>query len=143
MATAPTSSRGAVPLLEELPENTQRLTRGTIFAIQGGHTDRPFTARASLGELVDWILDDLNGPATPEYATAGGVAAWGSIAGTLALQADLAAALSAKLPLAGGTMTGAVDFGGFTAGNLADPALVQDAATKAYVDADVSGAGAV
>lgn len=40
-------------------------------------------------------------------STSGG-GAWGSITGTLADQTDLAAALAAKLDLAGGTMTGAL-----------------------------------
>jgi len=43
------------------------------------------------------------------------------------------AALSAYLPLAGGTMTGAIDHGNFAAGNLADGALADDAATVGQV----------
>jgi len=39
------------------------------------------------------------------------------------------------LPLAGGTMTGAIDMGGFGITSLLDPVLAQDAATKFYVDA--------
>jgi len=38
------------------------------------------------------------------------------------------------LPLAGGTMSGQIDFGALTATNLADPTTAQEAATKAYVD---------
>ncbi|MBK9294121.1 MAG: hypothetical protein IPM57_06700 [Oligoflexia bacterium] len=38
------------------------------------------------------------------------------------------------LPLSGGTMTGAINAGGFAMTNLADPTGAQDAATKNYVD---------
>src|SRR5690349_3139049 len=38
------------------------------------------------------------------------------------------------LPLAGGTMSGAIDMGAFNINNMADPLLNQDAATKKYVD---------
>ena len=41
------------------------------------------------------------------------------------------------LPLAGGTMSGQINFNALIATNLADPALNQDAATKAYVDRHV------
>lgn len=40
-----------------------------------------------------------------------------------------------KLPLAGGTMTGAITMGGFTITGLATPANPTEAATKSYVDA--------
>ncbi|WP_408098957.1 tail fiber domain-containing protein [Peredibacter sp. HCB2-198] len=39
-----------------------------------------------------------------------------------------------KLPLAGGTMTGAIDMGGYKIQNLQAPAVDADAATKLYVD---------
>ncbi len=45
------------------------------------------------------------------------------------------------LPISGGTLTGAVNFGGLVHGNLADPVAAQDAATKAYVDSAVGGGG--
>ncbi|MBA7672707.1 hypothetical protein ES703_80893 [subsurface metagenome] len=40
----------------------------------------------------------------------------------------------AYLLLAGGVMTGAIDMGANQINNMADPALAQDAATKAYAD---------
>lgn len=44
-----------------------------------------------------------------------------------------------KLPLAGGTMSGAINMGGFGINNMLDPASGQDAATKAYVDNLING----
>ena len=41
------------------------------------------------------------------------------------------------LPLAGGTMSGQINFNALIATNLANPAAAQDAATKAYVDSHV------
>jgi hypothetical protein len=43
-------------------------------------------------------------------------------------------ALATKLPLAGGTMTGAIAMGSAKITGLADPTSAQDAATKTYVD---------
>ena len=43
-------------------------------------------------------------------------------------------ALATKLPLAGGTMTGAIAMGTSKITGLGDPAAAQDAATKSYVD---------
>ena len=43
------------------------------------------------------------------------------------------------LPLAGGTMSGAINMGGNQINSLATPSLSSDAATKGYVDAAISG----
>ena len=45
--------------------------------------------------------------------------------------------IAAKLPLAGGTLTGNINAGGNTVTNLAAPSANSDAATKAYVDTGV------
>lgn len=42
--------------------------------------------------------------------------------------------IAAKLPLAGGTMSGAIDMGSNLINNVTDPVSAQDAATKNYVD---------
>ena len=48
--------------------------------------------------------------------------------------------IAAKLPLAGGTMTGELSLGANKIVSVADPTLAQDVATKAYVDAaDTTG----
>jgi hypothetical protein len=51
----------------------------------------------------------------------------------------LAASLALYLPLAGGTMSGAINMGGDQINNMANPTSAQDAATKAYVDAAING----
>ncbi|HJS98639.1 MAG TPA: chitobiase/beta-hexosaminidase C-terminal domain-containing protein [Terriglobales bacterium] len=64
---------------------------------------------------------------------AGGGANWGSIAGTLASQTDLQAALNARMPLTGGTMSGTLVLGG-------TPSGTNDAANKGYVDTQFANA---
>ena len=48
---------------------------------------------------------------------------------------------STKLPLAGGTMAGAINMGGFKINNLDTPAIATDAATKGYVDTQLGAIG--
>lgn len=50
-------------------------------------------------------------------------------------------ALSTKLPLTGGTMTGNIDMGGYKATNLATPTVSTDAANKGYADTKLPLAG--
>ena len=45
------------------------------------------------------------------------------------------------LPLAGGTMTGAIDAGTFIISNVVDPVAAQDAATMNYVDTEIAALG--
>jgi hypothetical protein len=53
--------------------------------------------------------------------------------------ASLNSAIAGKLSLSGGTMTGAINAGGFTLSNLGAPSANSDAATKLYVDNAVNG----
>ena len=50
--------------------------------------------------------------------------------------------IAAKLPLAGGTMTGAIAMGTSKITGVGDPTAAQDVATKAYVDTNFQGADA-
>ena len=61
---------------------------------------------------------------------------------TLAQVATLFNANLAFLPIAGGTMTGAINMGSHQINSLTDPTLAQDAATKNYVDNVATGGGA-
>ncbi len=72
--------------------------------------------------------DDFEGFAAPT-AVIGGAAVPG--VATTAMRSDAAPEL--------GPLTRDLDFGGFKATNVADPAAAQDAATKAYVDAVAQG----
>lgn len=54
-----------------------------------------------------------------------------------------ATALSGKLDLSGGSMTGAIAMGGFAITGMLNPSLAQDAATKAYVDSVATGIATV
>lgn len=51
----------------------------------------------------------------------------------------LAASLASYLPLAGGTMSGSINGGGFEALNFATPTVSSSLATKGYVDAAING----
>jgi hypothetical protein len=53
---------------------------------------------------------------------------------------DGIAAIGPFLPLAGGTMTGAINAGAFAIGNVLDPVAAQDAATMNYVDTEITAA---
>lgn len=52
---------------------------------------------------------------------------------------SLNTAIGGKLSLSGGTMTGAINAGGFALSNLGAPTASSDAATKLYVDSAVNG----
>lgn len=62
---------------------------------------------------------------------------------TLAIDSTVATKTYAdtKLPLAGGTMSGNIAMGTYSITGMANPTSAQDAATKAYVDAQVSASG--
>ena len=84
------------------------------------------TAVASLVDAAPAALDTLN-----------------ELAAALADNVDangLAVAIGNKLPLAGGTMSGAIAMGTSKITGLGDPTAAQDAATKAYVDAEITSA---
>lgn len=95
---------------------------GGVFSVNSAVV--PFLAGATTGMPFGSVASDPSAPNNGEcwYDTAqarfecrqngstvamiGGSATWGGITGTLSSQTDLQSALDAKLPLAGGTMTG-------------------------------------
>jgi len=93
-------------------------------------TDRNSAISTAVSGLVDGapaLLDTLN-----ELA-----AAIGDSPDTIT---NLTTSIGEKLPKAGGTMSGAIAMGTNKITGLGDPTAAQDAATKAYVDAEVSSA---
>ncbi|GAC1403880.1 MAG: hypothetical protein NVSMB64_06300 [Candidatus Velthaea sp.] len=78
---------------------------------------------------------------------AGGTAAWGSITGTLASQADLAAALALKAALASPTFTGTVNLaalaatGNITSGTVVQSPLFSGSAWNGFVGASGAAGG--
>jgi trimeric autotransporter adhesin len=58
--------------------------------------------------------------------------------GATTVQAAINELEAEKLSVAGGTMTGVLNMGALTITNLADPSLAQEAATKNYVDTQVT-----
>lgn len=57
------------------------------------------------------------------------------------IESEFATALQSYLQLKGGTMQGSLNMGGFSLTNLDSPTNASDAATKQYVDSQISGAG--
>jgi hypothetical protein len=103
-------------------EYTDLLLGDATIDGSGGNTvtDRIATAVADLVDGAPALLDTLN-----ELAAAIGDSVDG---------AGLATAIGNKLPLAGGTMTGAIAMGTNKITGLGTPTANTDAATKAYVD---------
>lgn len=60
----------------------------------------------NLDDASDWIFEGSAGWAVK---SSGGASTWGTITGTLSAQTDLQSALDAKLALAGGSLTGALN----------------------------------
>lgn len=58
-----------------------------------------------------------------------------------AIESEFATALQSYLQLKGGTMQGSLNMGGFSLTNLEAPVDASDAATKQYVDSQMSGSG--
>lgn len=57
------------------------------------------------------------------------------------IESEFATSLQSYLQLKGGTMQGPLNMGGFSLTNLESPVNASDAATKQYVDSQISGAG--
>ncbi len=100
------------------------------FTTQASTTLGDLSVTATATELN--VLDGIPGTlTTTEVGYLDGV--------TSAIQTQL----DAKLPLAGGTMAGGIAMNTQKISGMGDPTAAQDAATKAYVDSQVSGLSSV
>ena len=100
------------------------------FTTQAATTLGDLSVTATATELN--VLDGIPGTlTTTEVGYLDGV--------TSAIQTQL----DAKLPLAGGTMAGGIAMNTQKISGMGDPTAAQDAATKAYVDSQVSGLSSV
>jgi hypothetical protein len=132
------------------------------YALLNDGTGNLSWAPASAGSVTSVALAD--GSTSPIYAISGSpVTSSGTLTFTLSNQsantvfagpssgsaaqpgfrslvaADIPSLSSVYLPLAGGTMSGAINMGGNQINNLGSPSASTDAATKGYVDAAING----
>lgn len=90
------------------------------------------TTQIATTQFVQTELTDLIGGAPGALDTLTELAA--ALANDANYSTTITTALGTKLPLAGGTMTGAIAMGTSKITGMGDPTLAQDAATKNYVD---------
>ena len=90
------------------------------------------TTQVATTAFVQTELTDLIGGAPGALDTLNELAA--ALANDASYSTTITTALGTKLPLAGGTMTGAIAMGTSKITGMGDPTLAQDAATKNYVD---------
>jgi hypothetical protein len=111
---------------------TMKPSGGTAATIRAGIASLYYTnAAGTIGYVVDPTLDKIK-PAAADVAM-GSNKITGLADPTSAQDASTKAYADTKLPLAGGTMTGAIAMGTAKITGLGDPTADQDAATKAYV----------
>jgi hypothetical protein len=97
------------------------------------------TTQIATTAYVQTELTDLIGGAPGALDTLNELAA--ALADDASYSTTITTALAGKLPLAGGTMTGAIAMGTSKITGLGEPASAQDAATKNYIDTAVIAPG--
>ena len=112
--TLPTST-GTVALTSDIPTNNNALTNGAGYITGYTVTESDVTTHQAALSITESQISDL---------------------GTYLTASDI----TGKLNLSGGTMTGAIAMGTNKITGLGDPTAAQDAATKSYVDSNVSSA---
>ena len=108
--------------------NVLDMTNGLINNVA---TPSASTDAANKG-YVDTAINNLIGGAPGTLDTLNEIAA--AINDDANVYTTLTTSIAAKLPLAGGTMTGNITMGGNTVTGLGTPTLATDAATKGYID---------
>ena len=139
--TAPTNAndaatKGYVDTADALKLN---LSGGTMSGVIAMGTNKitglgtpTLTADAATKGYVDTSISNLIDSAPGTLDTLNELAA--ALGDDPNFATSLTASIASKLPLSGGTMTGAIAMGTNKITNLGNPASDQDAATKAYVD---------
>lgn len=109
-----------------------------VFNVQTG--SRPGTV-SSVGTGTGLTGGTITTTGTISFAAIPAGTIWANITGVSAVPTTvtLASILAPYLPLAGGTMTGALNMGGFALSNLAAPTAATDACTKQYADNIAAG----
>lgn len=109
-----------------------------VFNVQTG--SRPGTV-SSVGTGTGLTGGTITTTGTISFAAIPAGTIWANITGGSAVPTTvtLASILAPYLPLAGGTMTGALNMGGFALSNLATPTAATDACTKQYADNIAAG----
>lgn len=109
-----------------------------VFNVQTG--SRPGTV-SSVGTGTGLTGGTITTTGTISFAAIPAGTFWANITGVSAVPTTvtLASILAPYLPLAGGTMTGALNMGGFALSNLAAPTAATDACTKQYADNIAAG----
>ena len=112
------------------------LSVGTTLDMTNGQINNVATPSASTDAAnkgyVDTAIDNLIGGAPGTLDTLNEIAA--AINDDANVYTTLTTSIAAKLPLAGGTMSGNITMGGNTVTGLGTPTNASDAVTKTYVD---------
>jgi len=116
------------------------LASGAMVSDGSGNLSLSLLANANISGSAAIAYSKLNLASSIVNAdVAGGAAILESKLSLNFSTSSLNTAIGQRLQLAGGTMTGAINAGGFTLSNLGAPSASSDAATKLYVDTAVNG----
>ena len=112
-----------------------------VFVINNQTTGAPLSLQASAG--VPLAIPQYGSTFQTHVYFTDGQNVFDASQSNVLIAAAITAVVANYLPLAGGTMTGAIAMGNFGVTGLASPVNPGDAATKAYVDAAIANVAAV